>query len=68
MVSCHVDHIAVTAASLEEGAEFVVQALGVRPQPGGEHERMGTQSQKVTVGEQEQKSAAFTYGTPRAPA
>jgi plastocyanin len=32
------------------------------------HERMGTQSQKVTVGEQEQKSAAFTYGTPRAPA
>ena len=53
MVSCHVDHIVVTAASLEEGAEFVVQALGVRPQPGGEHERMGTHNLVLRLGMQE---------------
>ena len=42
MPRCHIDHIVITAPSLETGAEFVMQALGVKPQPGGEHERMGT--------------------------
>lgn len=28
MLACHIDHLVVTAPLLEEGAEFVVQALG----------------------------------------
>lgn len=51
MIHCHIDHIAATAPSLEEGAEFVVEALGVKPQPGGEHERMGTHTLVLRLGE-----------------
>lgn len=42
MQPSHLDHITVTAANLDEGAAWVTQALGVTPQPGGEHPRMGT--------------------------
>ena len=42
MTRCLIDHITVTAPTLEAGAAFVVQALGVAPQPGGEHPLMGT--------------------------
>jgi hypothetical protein len=51
MFDCHIDHIAITASSLEDGAEVVVQALGVQPQPGGEHERMGTHNLVLRLGE-----------------
>jgi hypothetical protein len=54
MLGCHIDHIAVTAASLEAGAEYVVRALGVRPQAGGEHQRMGTHNLVLRLGD-------FTY-------
>ena len=36
------DHITITASSLQEGANWVTNILGVTPQPGGEHPRMGT--------------------------
>jgi hypothetical protein len=36
------DHITVTAFSLEAGAAFVSETLGVAPQVGGEHPRMAT--------------------------
>ena len=36
------DHIAVAAATLEDGRAFVEAALGVRMQPGGKHARFGT--------------------------
>ncbi len=39
---CTFDHLVVTAPTLESGAEYVRQALGVRPGPGGRHPRMGT--------------------------
>jgi hypothetical protein len=42
MPACFIDHITVTAPNLEAGAEFVRQTLGVAPQKGGEHPRMGT--------------------------
>lgn len=42
MSDCSIDHITVTAPTLEAGAEFVHKALGVVPQAGGEHPRMGT--------------------------
>ncbi|WP_219117634.1 VOC family protein [Janthinobacterium sp. UMAB-56] len=49
--SCHIDHITVTAPSLEVGAEFVRQALGVEPQAGGEHPRMGTHNLLLRLGD-----------------
>jgi catechol 2,3-dioxygenase-like lactoylglutathione lyase family enzyme len=36
------DHLAVAAATLEDGRAFVEDALGIRLQPGGKHARYGT--------------------------
>jgi hypothetical protein len=46
-----VDHLTVTAPTLAAGAAFVNQVLGVAPQPGGEHPRMGTHNLLVRLGE-----------------
>lgn len=51
MSRCYMDHIVVTAPSLELGAEFVRQTLGVAPQAGGEHPRMGTHNLLLRLGE-----------------
>ena len=51
MTRCRIDHITVTAPSLEAGATFVVQTLGVAPQAGGEHPRMGTHNLLLRLGE-----------------
>ncbi len=48
---CFIDHITVTAPTLRVGAEHVFNALGVRPQPGGEHPRMGTHNMLLRLGE-----------------
>jgi len=45
------DHIAVTAPSLAIGADFIEHALGVRPQQGGAHPRMGTHNLLLRLGE-----------------
>lgn len=45
------DHITVTAFSLEAGAELVTQSLGVTPQVGGEHPRMGTHNLLLRLGD-----------------
>jgi hypothetical protein len=47
----HIDHIVVTAPSLDAGTEYVRDALGVEPQPGGEHARMGTHNRLLRLGE-----------------
>jgi hypothetical protein len=47
----HLDHITVTASSLSEGAAWVSNALGVTPQPGGEHPRMGTHNLLMRLSE-----------------
>lgn len=39
---CQIDHLVVTAPSLQGGADYVKAALGVAPGPGGAHPRMGT--------------------------
>lgn len=44
------DHLAVAAATLEEGAEWVGDQLGVRPGPGGEHAVMGTHNRLMSIG------------------
>lgn len=51
MLHSKLDHIAVTAPSLEAGVEYVRQALGVTPQAGGEHPRMGTHNYCLKLGE-----------------
>lgn len=45
------DHIAVAAPNLAAGADFVEHALGVRPQAGGAHPRMGTHNLLLRLGE-----------------
>ena len=46
-----IDHITVTAPTLAVGAAFVFKALGVAPQPGGEHPRMGTHNLLLRLGD-----------------
>jgi hypothetical protein len=46
----HIDHIVITAPSLESGVEYVRETLGVTPQPGGEHPRMGTHNCLLRLG------------------
>jgi len=48
---CHIDHITITAPSLPVGVEFVVRTLGVTPQVGGEHPRMGTHNFLLKLGD-----------------
>ena len=51
MAECFIDHLTVTAPTLAAGAAFVYQVLGVSPQPGGEHPRMGTHNLLLRLGE-----------------
>ena len=51
MARSQLDHIVITAPSLAVGAEYVSQTLGVTPQIGGEHPRMGTHNCFVKLGE-----------------
>jgi hypothetical protein len=51
MPHCQIDHITVTAPTLAVGAAFVLQSLGVAPQAGGEHPRMGTHNLLLRLGD-----------------
>lgn len=51
MERCQIDHITITAPTLEAGAEDVRKALGVSPQVGGEHARMGTHNLLLRLGD-----------------
>jgi hypothetical protein len=51
MPHCRIDHLVITAPSLEAGAEFVQQSLGVPLQAGGEHPRMGTHNLLLRLGD-----------------
>ncbi len=51
MAPCFIDHITVTAPTLEVGAEFVRKTLGVAPHRGGEHPRMGTHNLLLRLGD-----------------
>jgi hypothetical protein len=47
---CSIDHITITSPTLEAGAEYVLKTLGVAPQAGGEHPRMGTHNLLLRLG------------------
>ncbi|HUL92794.1 MAG TPA: VOC family protein [Burkholderiales bacterium] len=51
MPRSHIDHLVVTAASLEEGADYVRRELGIEMQAGGEHARMGTHNRLLKLGD-----------------
>lgn len=51
MATNRIDHLTVTAPSLEAGAAFVANALGYAPQPGGEHPRMSTHNLLLRLGD-----------------
>ncbi len=44
------DHLAVTCTSLEEGAAWVEERLGVPLDPGGRHDRFGTHNRLLSLG------------------
>lgn len=51
MIRCELDHLVITAPTLEVGARFVMRSLGVSPQVGGEHAKMGTHNLLLRIGE-----------------
>jgi hypothetical protein len=51
MTLCHIDHITITAPQLAVGVAFLRQSLGVSPQAGGEHARMGTHNFLLRLGD-----------------
>lgn len=44
------DHVTIAAASLDSGANYLQQALGVELPPGGKHPDMGTHNRVARVG------------------
>jgi hypothetical protein len=46
-----IDHLVMAASSLDEGTNYILKILNVRPQAGGEHELMGTHNRVVRLGE-----------------
>jgi len=50
LFSLKLDHLVVTARSLEEGAAYVEAVLGVRLSPGGHHPHMGTHNLLLSLG------------------
>lgn len=51
MNESNLDHITITAPTLEVGAKLVEKALGVIPQKGGEHPKMGTHNLFLRLGD-----------------
>lgn len=51
MSPCFIDHLVITAPTLESGAVFIKEALGVEMQPGGKHPKMGTHNSLLRLGE-----------------
>ena len=46
-----IDHLVIVSPTLDAGATYIHQALGVVPEPGGEHVSMGTHNLLLRIGE-----------------
>ena len=51
MINASIDHLVITAPTLEFGVDYVRSVLGVEPGPGGRHERMGTHNRLMKLGD-----------------
>lgn len=51
MYESKLDHLAVAAADLASGREYIEDLLGVRTEPGGKHDNMGTHNRLLRLGE-----------------
>ncbi|KQP47566.1 VOC family protein [Pseudorhodoferax sp. Leaf274] len=51
MPGCRIDHLAIVAPTLQAGSDALYAQLGVRPQAGGQHARMGTHNLLLRLGE-----------------
>ncbi len=51
MLATHIDHLVIAATSLDQGAAYVSETLGVSLQAGGQHPRMGTHNRVLKLGE-----------------
>lgn len=49
-MTLQLDHLVVAARTLEEGAQWVAERLGVEPVPGGTHPLMGTHNRLLGLG------------------
>lgn len=50
MLTARIDHLVVTAPTLAQGTQYLHETLGVSPQAGGEHPRMGTHNSLLRLG------------------
>jgi hypothetical protein len=51
MLRSHIDHLVITAPDLATGVDYASNALGVAPEPGGEHIHMGTHNCLLKLGD-----------------
>lgn len=51
MPASRIDHLAITAPTLQVGSDALYAQLGVRPQAGGQHARMGTHNLLLRLGD-----------------
>ena len=49
-IRCELDHLVVGAQSLDEGAGYIADLLGVPPVKGGVHPNMGTHNVLLSLG------------------
>ena len=50
-LTTHIDHLVITAPTLDDGADSIHRALGVELQGGGKHLRMGTHNRLLKLGD-----------------
>ena len=48
--ACEFDHLIIGAHTLEQGAAYIEELLGVKPQAGGRHAAMGTHNMLLRLG------------------
>ncbi|MBM2577267.1 VOC family protein [Jannaschia sp. Os4] len=51
MFSATLDHLVVTAATVEDGAAHIQSAVGIATGPGGRHARLGTWNRLLSLGD-----------------
>jgi hypothetical protein len=61
----HLDHLAISAATLEDGAAWVERTLGVPLAGGGKHPHMGTHNRLLSLGDLYLEVIAIDPAAPR---